>query len=209
MPAEITTTLRQQSRLGQTREYHIIDDKEIRIVLSGKLKQKTVTLSLLALGEKSSYHIHFVWGWLFAALLVAAGLPGYFFAKQEFGFNIGIDESILVVLIAVIALICAVMFVFMLSRKRVFYSRNSHIPLFDIKVNNPTRRDYHQFLDLLNSYINKTRQFRQLSLEQQMAGELRMIRRLVSEDILNQRDYDRAKDRLFRLNNKKSQVQVG
>lgn len=205
MPAEINTTLRQQTRLGQAREFQIINNKEIRIILPGKSKQKTTTVSLLALGEKSSYHIHVAWGWIIMALLVVAGLAGYFSAKQQFGFYLGIGESILVISAGLIILACGVLFVSALSRKRIFYSRNSHIPLFDIMVNNPSHHEYHQFLNLLNSYIAKTRQFRQLSLQQQMAGELRMIRRLVSEGILEQSDYDRAKGRLFAISNKKSQ----
>ena len=209
MPAEINSTLRQQSRLGQVREYQIINNKELRIVLSGKAKQKATTLSLLALGEKSTYHIHLAWGWILSALLAVAGLAGYFYAKQQLGFYIGFSESILVILTVVIVLVCAVLFIFALSRKRIFYSRNSHIPLFEIMVNNPNHRDYRRFLDLLNSYIAKTREFRQLNLQQQMAGELRMIRRLVSEGILNQRDYDLAKDRLFAMSNKKSMLKAG
>jgi hypothetical protein len=204
MPAEINSTLRQQHRLGQAREYQIFNNKEIRIVLSGKSNQKSIRVSLLSLGEKSSYHIHFSWGWLLLGMLVGAGLAGYFYAKQQFGFYIGSYESLVVILSGVIVLGCAAKFIFAISRKRIFYSRNSHIPLFDIIVNYPSHREYRRFVDLLHAAIAQARQFWQLSLEQQLAGELRTVRRLVAEGILEQRDYELAKDRVFQLSNKKS-----
>jgi hypothetical protein len=91
-------------------------------------------------------------------------------------------------------------------RVRVFYSRNAAIPLFDLYINKPDYRAYKAFIEQLNLYIDKTRAFWSLKLEQQIAGEMRMLRRLASEGIISQRDYDQAKTRLFGISNKKSRA---
>jgi hypothetical protein len=65
-------------------------------------------------------------------------------------------------------------------------------------------KSYRSFIEQLNSYIQKTRTFWQLKLDQQIAGEMRMLRRLAGEGVITQRDYDQAKGRLFGVSNKKS-----
>lgn len=205
MATEINARLVQLSRFTGTREYAIAEGKELRIRIQGKFKQQNIAISLLALGEKSSYHIHFVWRWLVLAVLSGLLLGGYFLADSIYGFTTSLYNFAVVALTGVLILLGLVLFVINISRKRVFYARNSHIALFDILVNNPHAREYRIFLADLQGYITKAREFWSLKPEQQLAGELRMIRRLVSEGVLEQAQYDLAKERLFRASNKQSQ----
>jgi hypothetical protein len=204
MAAEINAHLRQQTRLGLTRDYTVVEGKEIRISLQSKFKTQQFAVSLLALGEKSSYHIHVAWGWLVTALLAALMLSGYYYAKRYMALDIGLYEFVVVAVSGLLLLASVVAFGFNFSRKRVFYSRQAHIPLFDILINNPDQRQYRRFQQDLEACIMRSRQFWQLKYEQQMAGELRMIRRLVSEGVLDQSLYERAKEQLFRLSNKRA-----
>jgi len=204
MSTEINARLIQQTRFAGTREYVIVNGKELRIRFQGKFKQQLVAISLLALGEKSSYRIHFVWRWLILTIVSGVLLGGYFLARNMYSFATAMFDFAVVAITGVLLLLGLVLFVVNISRKRVFYARSSHIALFDILVNKPNQREYRAFLDSLQGYINKARQFWSLKTEQQLAGELRMIRRLVSEGVLEQAQYELAKDRLFRISNKKS-----
>lgn len=204
MSTEINARLIQQTRFTGSREYVIVNGKELRIRFQGKFKQQLVAISLLALGEKSSYRIHFVWRWLLLALSSGVLLGGYYLARHLYGFTSAVFDFAVVAISGVFMLLGLVLFAVNISRKRVFYARNSHIALFDILVNKPNLREYRAFLESLQGYITKARQFWSLKTEQQLAGELRMIRRLVSEGVLDQSQYELAKNRLFRINNKKS-----
>lgn len=204
MSTEINARLIQQARFTGTREYVIVNGKEIRIRMQGKFKQQLVAISLLALGEKSSYHIHFVWRWLILAIVGGMLLGGYFLASKFYGIGSDVIGFSVIAISSIVVLLGLVLFGINISRKRIFYARNSHVPLFDILVSKPNLREYRDFLDSLQGYISKARQFWSLNTEQQLAGELRMIRRLVNEGILEQAQYDLAKERLFRISNKKS-----
>ncbi len=204
MATEINARLIQQARFTGTREYVIVDGKELRIRMQGKFKQQLVAISLLALGEKSSYHIHFVWRWMVLAISGGVLLGGYFLANKFYGFGSDVIDFSVIALSSIVMLLGLVLFGLNISRKRIFYARNSHIALFDILVSKPNVREYRDFLQSLQGYISKARQYWSLKTEQQMAGELRMIRRLVNEGVLEQAQYDLAKDRLFRISNKKS-----
>lgn len=204
MAAEINAHLRQQTRMGLTRDYTVVEGREIRINLQSKFKTQQFAVSLLALGEKSSYHIHVSWGWVVTALFAALMLSGHYYAKRYLAVDIGIYEFAVVAVFGLLLLVSIVAFVLNFSRKRLFYSRQAHIPLFDILINNPDQRQYRRFLQDLEACIVRSRQFWQLKHEQQMAGELRMIRRLVNEGVLEQSLYERAKEQLFSLSNRQS-----
>lgn len=199
MATEINAKL-QQTSFGQVREYLIAEGKELRIRTQGKLAQKPCAINLLALGEKSSYKIHFSWGWLVMACLIGLLLGGYYFATDYYHFSIGIYEFVIVGLAGVAIIACIGVFFLTISRKREFYSLHSHVALFDIMVNKPNSREYRAFLTELQKCIVKSREYWKLRPDQQMAGELRMLRRLVEEGVLAQDLYEKAKERLFSRN---------
>lgn len=204
MATEINARLTQQSRFTGTREYIIVNGKELRIKLQGKFKQQLVAISLLALGEKSSYRIHFVWRWLVLTIVSGVLLGAYFLVRNWYGLSSAVFDFAVLAVTSVLFMLGLVLFVINISRKRVFYARSSHIALFDILVSKPNAHEYRAFLDSLQGYISKARQFWSLKTDQQLAGELRMIRRLVSEGVLEQAQYELAKGRLFRISNKQS-----
>lgn len=206
MAKEINATLQQQGKLGQQREYQIVNGKELRIIQGMGAKQRVYLVHLLALADKSRVRFNIAWGWLYLALACMLGLVIYLLAKSLFTINSSIIEfAIMAAFILGIAL-GLILVIANFSRVRVFYSRHSNIPLFDLYISKPNQQAYKSFLRQLNTYIEKTREFWKLKLDQQIAGEVRMLRRLASDGVISQRDYDQAKDRLFSISNKKSKV---
>jgi hypothetical protein len=92
------------------------------------------------------------------------------------------------------------------TRKRVFYTAFSRVPLFDILIGKPDRRSYRQFMQDLDMYLQKTRGFMDLNSEKQAAGELRMLRRLASDGLIPQKYYESAKGKMFKLNNARARA---
>jgi hypothetical protein len=206
MPKEINATLQQQGKLGQVREYQIVNGKELRIIQGLGAKQRVYLVHLLALADKSRVRFNIAWGWFYLAIGCLIGLVIYLLAKSLFTINSGMIEFAIIggfVLGIVLGLILVIA---NFSRVRVFYARHSAIPLFDLYISKPNQQAYKAFLRNLNEYIEKTRAFWKLKLDQQIAGEVRMLRRLASDGVISQLDYDRAKDRLFGISNKKSRA---
>jgi hypothetical protein len=206
MAKEINATLQQQGKLGQLREYQIVNGKELRIIQGMGAKQRVYLVHLLALGDKSRVRFNIAWGWLYLAVACLVGLVIYLMVKSLITINSGMIEfAIMAAFILGIAL-GLILVIANFSRVRVFYSRHSAIPLFDLYISKPNQQAYKSFLRQLNNYIEKTREFWKLKLDQQIAGEVRMLRRLASDGVISQRDYDQAKDRLFSISNKKSRA---
>ena len=206
MPKEINATLQQQGKLGQVREYQIVNGKELRVIQGMGAKQRVYLVHLLALADKSRVRLNIAWGWFYLAVVCLAGLVIYLLLKSLFSINSGIVEFALIAIFVLGIVLGLILVILNFSRVRVFYSRHSSIPLFDIYISKPDQQAYKAFLKQLKDYIEKTRAYWQLKLDQQIAGEVRMLRRLASDGVISQRDYDRAKDKLFGISNKKSRT---
>lgn len=204
MPADINATLQQQGKLGQVREYQIVNGKELRIIQGTGAKQRVYLVHLLALADKSKLRFHIAWGWFYLALASLLGLVTFMVVSNFMTIGSAMIEFAVIAGFVLGIILGLILVAVNFYRIRVFYSRNASIPLFDLYINKPDYRSYKAFLDKLKSYIEKTRAFWNLKLEQQIAGEMRMLRRLASEGVISQRDYDNAKARLFGISNRKS-----
>lgn len=196
MTSKINATLQQQSKAGPLREFQIVDGKEIRITIGNAPKQQTYSVQLLALADKSHIRLHIAWWWLWLLVVSVVALSGYWFAPTVLA-KLGTFEFSYVASFSLAAILSLVMFVLKLSRKRVFVSRLTGITLFDILISNPNHRAYKAFLNNINQSLNNARQFWNLKHEQQVAGEMRMLRRLAEERIIKQSEYEKAKTKLF------------
>lgn len=198
MAKEINATLRQTSVFGHITEFQIIEGRELHIFSGGKSPQP---INLLALSEQSRLRIHIPWLWLSLALLFSVLLLVYLSLRGSLGADIRAFEFLIVV-VSVLGLIGSLaFFILKVSRKRIFYSYSAHVPLFEIIVSKPNSREYKAFLDNIGEYIKQARESWNLSDEQQMAGELKTIRRMANAGMISQDDYEQAKSKLFAMNN--------
>ncbi len=206
MSNEVNATLRQQGSYGQQREYQIVNGRNIRIAIGNKAKVKVFNVPMLALADKSKLRLHIAWAWFWLAICGLVAIPVYLTIKTGLGqMAQSLNFAILAALV-VMALVGLVMLGLNLSRKRVFFTVYSRVPLFDILIGKPDYKSYKQFLNALEGYMHKTRSHWDLKSHQQIAGEVRMLRRLASEGVIPQRVYESAKDKLFAISNKASKV---
>ncbi len=205
MSNKVDATLQQQGQLGQYREFQIISGKELRVILGTPKKQRTYMVHLLALADKSRIGFHIAWRWFYVLVASLCGMLIYSVVDSFVEISPDYIGFIVIAIFSLSALLALVMIGLNFSRKRTFYSRHSRVPLFDIIIGRPNQRAYKTFLDSLNGFIASTRTFWNLKLDQQIAGEVRMLRRLAKEGVISQRQYDRAKARLFDITSNKSQ----
>lgn len=205
MPNEINAHLRQQASYGQLREYQIVNGKNIRIAIGNKSRNKVYDVPMLALAQKSKNHIHIAWAWFWLAVVGALAIPVYLMIKTHLGLKAHfLDIAILAGLVLAVLLGLS-MLVLNFSRKRVYFTEYSGVPLFDILIGKPDNKSFKGFLDVLESHLQKIRSESHLKPEQQIAGEIRMLRRLAAEGVISQKVYEEAKDMMFNLNNKAAQ----
>lgn len=206
MSNEINANLRQQGSYGQQREYQIVNGRNIRIAIGNKSKHKIFNVPMLALAEKSKSRLHIAWAWMWLALSGVVAIPVYLVIKNWLGLKTqSLDFAILAALV-VAALIGFIMLGLNFSRKRVFFTAYSKVPLFDILIGKPDHQSYKQFLNVLESFMQKTRSDWNLKADQQIAGEVRMLRRLANEGVISQKIYEAAKDKLFSMSNKSARA---
>jgi len=201
MASKINATLQQQSKAGPPCEFQIVDGKEIRINIGGSPKQQSYSVQLLALADKSHIRLHIAWRWLWFFIVSVIALSGFWFAPSVFA-KLGTFEFSYVAGFTLTAILSLVMFVLKLSRKRVFVSRLTGVKLFDILISNPNYRAYKAFLRNIDQSLINARKFWNLKPEHQVAGEMRMLRRLAEEKIIKQSEYEKAKKKLFAVSAK-------
>lgn len=199
MPAKIDASLEQQTRAGPSREFQIVDGKEIRIISGIGSRQQSYSIQLLALADKSLVRLHLAWGWLGLLCICLLAIFGYIFVRSSFGISLGKFEFIYVAGFSLAAVGSLVMFMLKLARKRVFVSRLARVRLFDMLIGKPNYREYKAFLNQLGHSLQTARQFWNLKPEHQAAGEVRMLRRLSEEGVIGKSDYEQAKKKLLAL----------
>ncbi|MEJ2360031.1 MAG: hypothetical protein P8Z75_01190 [Gammaproteobacteria bacterium] len=204
MSNEINAQLRQLGCYGQIREYQIVNGKNIRIAIGSKSRNKVFSVPMLALAEKSKIRLQIAWAWFWLALIGLLAIPVYLLVKSQLDLKAQIvDFAILGVL--VVAVLIGLFMLFMnFARKRVYYTAYSRVPLFDILIGKPDNRSFKAFHEAFETYRQKTRSFWDLKPEQQIAGEIRMLRRLAAEGVIPQKVYEDAKDKLFSMSHNTS-----
>lgn len=166
-----------------------------------KLKRNTAyQLDILALKPKSKFRINLAWPWLVAAVVVV--LVSYFSLEmlpKLFDINLENYSFPITLGTASLAFIFVILFFVTSCRERVFVASNTNFPLVRLLVGKPNQKAYHNFLRHLEKRIQVLSKHIQLNNQQQLAGELRMVRRLSKIGVISERDYNRFKTRLMKL----------
>lgn len=195
MSSEINAHLRQQGSYRQQREFQIVNGRNIRITIRSKGNSQIFTVPMLALAEKGKARAHIAWAWFWLGLVGLLAILVYLGIKDWLNLNF----AILAVLI-VATIIGFVMLGMNFSRKRVYFTAISKIPLFYILIGKPDTKSYRKFLETFERHLQKTRSHWNLRNDQQIAGEIRMLRRLANEGVISHKAYESAKDKLFSVN---------
>ncbi|MGD8483573.1 MAG: hypothetical protein PVJ63_06130 [Thioalkalispiraceae bacterium] len=174
------------------------EQRTLKIQKTGKIKTSSYMIDIIALDSHSRRVYSMAWPWLAAAsvFFVVA-----FVIFQFPGLLAGLEPvyaAILAAVMAVCAVACFIVFWLSSSRKQVFYTLQGHIPLVEIWVSQPSRKIFRQYVKSLTEQIQQVQEKAGLSKEQQLTGEMKMLRRLADENILNKEVYEEAKASLFK-----------
>jgi len=193
-----------QNSLFQKRAWHgvnhltLCDARALKIQKTSKRKTISYMIDIIALDSVSRRVYGIAWGWLTATVIfsilayVAITFPELLAGLKQH-YSIGLTA------LAIIGTIgCFILLWLSSSRKQVFYTRHGRIPLFEIWVGQPTGKAFRAYVKLLKESIQQVQEKSSLTSEQQLSGEMRMLRRLVDESVINKDVYEKAKAGLFK-----------
>jgi len=174
------------------------DGRTLKIQKEHKSKTVSYLVDIVSLDSVSKRVYGVAWRWLIASAvfsllaLVTIRFP-QLLATLEKSYSIGF--TILLILGAMGSFVLLWQYS---SRKQVFYSRQEKIPLFDIWVGQPNGKTFRNYVKFLKKSILQVQSKSALSSDQQLSGEMKMLRRLVDEKVISQNVYEKAKANLFK-----------
>ena len=166
-----------------------------------RAKAKQFHVNLAWLSSEPEHNKVIVWKWLYAALGTGtlAGLSLY----------LGILELVNPVycmmagtITVTIALICSLIFIYLMRDEFIFKSHYGNAKLFLIENKKPTQQEFDLYFIKLQQAIDKAQT--QMSVSDRLVGELKMCRRLRDEGIINDDSYTIARTAIFKHDQYKS-----
>lgn len=181
---------------GKSLTARLMKGRELRI--ENVMPRKTIAckIDIVALKDESKRKIILGWKWLVAgivAVLVSVSIPQVFsniFTELLFTFPVYLSGILL-------GAVCFYLAWKGTTVKQVFYTRNADVPVVEFFVNRPTKKEFAAFIHKLEEYIMDVQHKLDLSMKNQLAGEMKMLRRLAGEGVLSSSDYNKAKAVLF------------
>lgn len=194
----VNATLEQKGKLGYTKEISIRDGQEVQVRLLAGKNDTTYRVHLLALASKGKAKMHIAWPWLWTALASAILLLAYMALRQLLPFADSFIELAIYLACAIGMILGLVMIVLKFSLKRVYSSRMAKVPILEFDINKPDRGSYRSFVEALEEHIQKMHAAYSLKADQQLAGEIRTLRRLLQDGVVSQAAYNSAKAKILK-----------
>lgn len=197
MARTLTARLQQTNGPKDVRLFELFDRRFLRVRLANArklLRDYAMDVVILAPSGRLEHSIERRWLW--AAGIMALGLLGSVGAL-----NLELGSLLVLLPLAGVLLTLLVLSLALLLRSRrkvlVFDSRFAGIPLVEILVNQPDKKTYKEFVETLTSNIETQIHSRELNDSHLRAGELRTLRKLLEQQIIDSADYDTAKQFLL------------
>lgn len=193
---EDNKVLIQKGALSEQRRFEITD-RIISVSMKGIKKGSAYSIDCLALNPRSKTKLSISRGWLIAALgmgvmviLANTLLPSLGPQLQPVSFPVALGSTILGIIFTGLCIMSS-------HIEKVYYSARSNFPLIKLILRNPDKASYKKFVDQLDMLIENSSEQLNLSDAQRNAGELRMMRRLMEDRIIDARQYETIKSSLL------------
>lgn len=193
-------TLKQKDRFGREFEFALFEGRELSIGFKNNRQRLAYNIDLVALNPRSRREIIWGWKWLYAALAVSGILAIALYAIPYL-VTTGSDAIRGVLFLSGVILIVSFILLFFknTTRQQSFYSRHAGVPLVRLMIGKPDKASQQQFVEHLQQRILKLQSHLDLEIDKQLAGEMKMLRRLTEQGVVTEQRYNQAKDKLFKL----------
>ena len=162
----------------------------------GKFKFR---INLGYLDPKPVHRFQLAESWLIgtAILAIVSLLMVYlnWFRPGTINSSLGMTLTIAAVTLCLLSLLLTIL----KSGNRVyFYSQFGRASILELLNANPDKKSFNNFMQTLSQFIISAQASARLDRTEQLAQELKELRRLKDEMVISRQDYERAKKRIFR-----------
>lgn len=196
---EMVLMLTQLGMQQEERRFQLRNNRELKITSTKARQKKEYTVSLLALEKKGQHVFRVGWKWLLLAIASVVCMVVFLEAQKHLQLNIEAYVVHVMIVFSLLAMLFLLRLIKSISNNYIYYSQYSHIPLVEVMVGKPNKEEFQSFITRLENRIKELNEFMELSLDKQAAGELKTVRRLTEEGVLDSKYYESAKKRLLRL----------
>lgn len=185
----------QKSLFHHYKHFSLFRDRELFVVSHAGRRRSEYKIDLLALRSPSERIVVIAWKWWlasFVSLFSAVGIVLLleYLELETAAMWVGMSGLVLSTLLAVFAWKKGI-------RQQVFYSRHSGVPLVIMRLGKPSKNEFQKFVGLLEERIESLHNEFKLSRDQELAGEMRTLRRLTNDGIISLDEYENSKEVLF------------
>ncbi len=195
MTTDKTSQLFQKARLFAPLHFSLLRGRELEIARYAGRNKQVYRIDLLALRAPSERIVGVAWKWWLISL-------GSFLLTVIFAWGLSsLQQGIFVLIAGGFGLLASLSLAALAwkkgSRQQVFYTRHSNIPLVTLHLGVPNKNEFQNFVSLLEEQIKALQQEFNLTRDQELAGELRTLRRLTNDGIISLHEYENSKEVLF------------
>jgi hypothetical protein len=176
----------------------ILDNKFLFVkqYLNGRIHQYWANLLFANPVPEREHYID--WRWGVAALVLFVNAAGLFVADSHFQLaGKFVYFNSITILLATLALISVLIMIYKSRNRLVFKTLNGHVPILSLAVNNPSKEAFHAYVKTLSQCIERIQQQNAQRMNNQLANELAEHRRLNEQNVISQREYENAKNRIL------------
>ena len=195
MTTETNLKLFQKTRLGPETHFNLLRGRELEIARNTGRKRQVYKVDLLALRSPSERNVRIAWRWWLSALgvLLLSLLVAVVLAYLQFTGNAILTLAVGMLISAGLGVLARKKDI----RQQVFYSRHSGVPLVTLRLGSPSRTAVEKFVAHLEQQIETLKSEFSLSRDQELAGEMRTLRRLSHDGVISLDAYETSKEVLF------------
>jgi len=197
-----TIELTQRGIFKGERQFEIRDNRYISVSLNSHKGKTQYLVDLVGVSPVTHARLSLAWNWfsatlisLFLLLIVLFLLPEQL-EKQASGITFP-----LAIIIAFFTLLFSVMSIAYSRIERVFCTTYGNFPVVKLLSAKPDRKSYNQFVHQVKETIEQLNQTVDLNDQKRIAGEIKMLRRLIKHNVLKEPEYEKLKSKLFKMAN--------
>lgn len=174
----------------------LVKDRELRVERKGKRAKSQYVIDVLALDKASERKTNLGWKWFVAGVMVMLLAFAVSNLVPMLKNSMAYQGMVYVAAIG-LGIGCFFMAWKATHKKQVFRSCKAKVPLIELAVNKPSKKEFSAFVSKLEACINTAHQKMNIAADKQLTGEMKTLRRLADEGVLARSDYETAKSFLL------------
>ncbi|HID48098.1 MAG TPA: hypothetical protein EYP40_00525, partial [Chromatiales bacterium] len=183
-----TIVLKQQGLFSSRRRFELRDNRYLFVHMKGVKQAQDYQLDLLALDPRSRLRITLAWPWLLAAAVVLLLLLGMTLLPDLAGDALANHVLLLTLGLSLLAFLFLLLGIARSCIERVYVARNTGYPLVRLWPNKPDKNACKTFTRQLEAAIEEVYENVPVDNQQRLAGEIKMLRRLMGHKVVTSRD---------------------